>query len=108
MVTQARAHATRESIVRGAGQVFSDASYSSAKLGDVIAAAGVTQGALYFHFDSKRDLALEVIRRQHAASVDAATEQMKKPEPGWKASYGCPRCLLSRSRRTRWSAADCG
>ena len=68
MAKQARAHATRESIIQAAGRVFAEQSYSTATLADVIAEAGVTQGALYFHFDSKHDLAVALIQRQHAES----------------------------------------
>lgn len=72
MTRQARAIATREAIVQGAGIVFGEVSYATATLQDVIAHAGVTQGALYFHFDSKLDLAGEVIRQQHELSMRAA------------------------------------
>ena len=68
MAKQARAHATRESIIQAAGRVFAGQSYSTATMADVIAEAGVTQGALYFHFESKHDLAVALIQRQHAAS----------------------------------------
>ena len=74
MAKQARAVATREAIVQGAGVVFGEAGYATATLADVITHAGVTQGALYFHFDSKLDLAQEVIRQQHQTSMDAAAE----------------------------------
>lgn len=74
MVKQARAHATREAIVKSAGQVFGDVSYATATLSDVIRNSGVTQGALYFHFDSKLDLAQAVIRAQHAISIEAAAQ----------------------------------
>ncbi len=68
MAKQARAHATRESIIQAAGVVFAGQSYSTATLAEVITEAGVTQGALYFHFDSKHDLAVALIRRQHELS----------------------------------------
>lgn len=71
MVRQARAELTREALVRSAGLVFSRKTYASATLTEVIAEAGVTQGALYFHFESKHALALEVIRRQHETSIAA-------------------------------------
>jgi TetR/AcrR family transcriptional repressor of uid operon len=79
MVKQARAHATREAIVVGAGQVFGDLSYADATLSDVIKQAGVTQGALYFHFDSKLELAQEVIGQQHLISM-AASEKFSAVE----------------------------
>jgi AcrR family transcriptional regulator len=71
MARQARAELTREALVRSAGSVFSRKTYASATLIDVITSAGVTQGALYFHFESKHALALEVIRRQHETSIAA-------------------------------------
>jgi TetR/AcrR family transcriptional repressor of uid operon len=82
MVKQARAHATREAIVIGAGQVFGDLSYADATLSDVTKQAGVTQGALYFHFDSKLDLAQEVIVQQHRISIAASERFEATDRPG--------------------------
>ncbi len=65
MTRQARAEITREAIVAAAAKVFARMTFSQATLGDVLREGGVTQGALYFHFDSKRSLALEIVRRQH-------------------------------------------
>jgi len=61
---------TREAILRSAGAVFSQHGYSAAMLSDVVAAAGVTQGSLYFHFASKHALASEVLLRQHERAVE--------------------------------------
>jgi AcrR family transcriptional regulator len=71
MAKQARSLITRETILRAAGSVFAELSYSTATLGDVVAEAGVTQGSLYFHFDSKHQLASEVIQRQHETALEA-------------------------------------
>ncbi len=79
---QARAQATRESIIGAAGIVFARLSYSSATLADVIAEAGVTQGALYFHFDSKQDLAEELIKRQHERSSGLSARFLSSEMPG--------------------------
>lgn len=81
MAQQARAIATREAILRSAGAVFGDVSYATATLSDVISQAGVTQGALYFHFDSKLDLAQEVIRQQHELSMEAAGRFAEQSRP---------------------------
>lgn len=85
MARQVRAQITREAIIRGAGTVFANVSYSTATLADVIREAGVTQGALYFHFDSKQELALEVIKRQHETSLGAGEELLGKNFPGVEA-----------------------
>lgn len=71
MAKQARSLITRETILLAAGSVFSELSYPAATLGDVVAKAGVTQGSLYFHFDSKHQLASEVIQRQHETALEA-------------------------------------
>ncbi|TPW76708.1 ScbR family autoregulator-binding transcription factor [Schumannella sp. 10F1B-5-1] len=69
MPRQARAVATREAILLAAASVFARAGYPSATLADVIAEAGVTQGSLYFHFESKHALAVAVIGAQHERSI---------------------------------------
>jgi AcrR family transcriptional regulator len=74
MPKQARAIATRESIIRAAGLVFAEKTYATATMSDVISEAGVTQGALYFHFDSKWDLAVALIRSQHEKSISIPSE----------------------------------
>lgn len=65
MVLQDRAKATRGAIIVGAASVFEEHGYGSASLSQVAEAAGVTKGALYFHFHSKEDLARAVIEDQH-------------------------------------------
>ncbi|WP_458112822.1 TetR/AcrR family transcriptional regulator [Arthrobacter sp. R1-13] len=72
MPVQERARVTRGSIVAGAAAVFEEAGYGSASLSTVAERAGVTKGALYFHFSSKEDLALAVIEAQHALVTEEA------------------------------------
>lgn len=69
MAQQARAQATRNSIVEGAARVFLDVGYARTTITQVAAAAGVTKGALYFHFDSKEALAQEVIEQNLSATT---------------------------------------
>ena len=69
MVIQDRAKATRGAIVVGAAAVFEEHGYGSASLTQVSETAGVTKGALYFHFQSKEDLARAVIEEQHRIVV---------------------------------------
>ena len=66
---QQRAIATREALVLSASRVFAAGGYRAATLSQISADAQVTQGALYFHFRSKKDLAAEVIRQQHELSI---------------------------------------
>lgn len=61
MARQVRAEVTRDSVLRGAAEVFTRLGYANAGLGEIIQESGVTKGALYFHFASKEDLARGVI-----------------------------------------------
>lgn len=77
MAMQKRAIETREKIVAAAAQVFADMSFAEASMADILKLAGVTQGSLYFHFDSKTALALEVVRRQHEKSMTLGTARLE-------------------------------
>ncbi|WP_182359217.1 TetR/AcrR family transcriptional regulator [Tomitella gaofuii] len=78
MVRQERAEATRRQILDAAATVFSRDGYVAANLGEIVTHAGVTKGALYFHFDSKGTLARAIIadrdlRVAHARRMIAAS-----------------------------------
>ena len=66
---QQRAIATRETLVLSAARVFAAVGYRAATLSQIAADAEVTQGAIYFHFRSKQDVAAEIIRQQHELSI---------------------------------------
>ncbi|MEU5599642.1 ScbR family autoregulator-binding transcription factor [Streptomyces sp. NPDC020298] len=67
MVKQVRAARTRQSLIRAAAEVFADDGYALASLPAISKRAGVSAGALHFHFASKDDLAREV----EGAAADA-------------------------------------
>ncbi|MFH8342753.1 ScbR family autoregulator-binding transcription factor [Streptomyces sp. AM6-12] len=64
MATQDRAIRTRRKILSAAAEVFESRGYRSATINEVLRTAGVTKGALYFHFQSKEDLAQGVLSAQ--------------------------------------------
>ncbi|MET8697519.1 ScbR family autoregulator-binding transcription factor [Kitasatospora sp. NPDC004723] len=66
MPRQARALATRQTVLRAAAEVFDERGYAGATMAEILERAGVTKGALYFHFPSKEELALAVIEGQEA------------------------------------------
>ncbi len=82
MAQQARARETRAAIIRGAAVAFQKGGYGSTSLSDVSAAAGITKGALYFHFDSKEALALAIIEAQHEASRTIGRKLLEDNVPG--------------------------
>ncbi|MER7898966.1 ScbR family autoregulator-binding transcription factor [Streptomyces sp. NPDC096046] len=61
---QDRAVRTRETIIRGAAEVFDEYGFNGASISRIMKRAGVSQGAMYFHFKSKEDLARAVMNAQ--------------------------------------------
>jgi AcrR family transcriptional regulator len=61
---QERAVRTRDAILVGAAEVFDEVGYEAAAISEILARAGVTKGALYFHFASKKELAQAVLAQQ--------------------------------------------
>ncbi len=55
---------TRTDLIAAAAIIFERNGYARAKVSDICRAAGVTKGALYFHFSSKKALAAEVLNRR--------------------------------------------
>ena len=86
MAQQQRAIGTRAAIIRGAAEAFREHGYGSTTLAGLEAAAGVTKGALYFHFASKEALALAVIETQHESSIALGAEYLGSTRPGLDAA----------------------
>ena len=82
MAKQQRAIETRSQIINAAAQVFAASGYVSTSLNEIVRVADVTQGALYFHFGSKSELAAEVIRLQHAKSIGAGARHLDEQDSG--------------------------
>lgn len=60
MVKQVRAARTRQALIQAAAEVFADSGYALSSLPAISKRAGVSAGALHFHFPSKDVLAVEV------------------------------------------------
>jgi AcrR family transcriptional regulator len=61
---QVRAENTRNAILDAAAVKFDEFGFLGASLSDILSEAGVTKGALYFHFSSKEELASALIEEQ--------------------------------------------
>lgn len=70
MPQQARGLETRRTIVRAAAESFVKHGFSGSSLADIATQAGVTKGALYFHFPSKDALAMAMISAQEEANAE--------------------------------------
>ncbi|MEV4427856.1 ScbR family autoregulator-binding transcription factor [Streptomyces sp. R-07] len=79
MAQQARAIRTRRTILESAAAVFAERGYERTTIGEILVRAGVTKGALYFHFASKEDLALGVLDAQ-MLDVPLAPQPIKLQE----------------------------
>lgn len=74
--TKAEAEATRESILDSAEHVFMDKGVARASLEEIARAAGVTRGAVYWHFRNKQDILdamLERVRAPLGEMIDDAS-----------------------------------
>ncbi|UUU30233.1 TetR/AcrR family transcriptional regulator [Streptomyces sp. CA-210063] len=79
MARQARALHTRRAILEASAAVFDEFGYEAATITEILARAGVTKGALYFHFPSKRSLAEGVLGAQYAeAGVPPRTSKLQE------------------------------
>lgn len=60
MVRQERAQITRQRIINAAAEVFDERGFAGTSVSEILARAGVTKGAFYFHFASKEEIAAEI------------------------------------------------
>lgn len=78
-----RSEATVTKLLGVARDLFARQGYAATSLDMVAAAAGVTKGALYHHFPSKRDLFLEVYEREQHTIMDAIASAYRKENDAW-------------------------
>jgi AcrR family transcriptional regulator len=72
---------TRERILDIALELFADQGYDKTSLRDIAARLGTTKAALYYHFERKQDILLELHLRLHALGREAL-EQLELLEDG--------------------------
>ncbi|MEU5047300.1 ScbR family autoregulator-binding transcription factor [Streptomyces griseorubiginosus] len=70
MVKQERAERTLRRIVTAAAERFEENGYSGTTLDDITRAAGVSKGAFYFHFASKKQIADTVVEHSYGLLED--------------------------------------
>jgi len=72
---------TRERILDIALELFADQGYDKTSLRDIAERLGTTKAALYYHFERKQDILLELHLRFHALGREAL-EQLEQLEDG--------------------------
>ena len=80
---------TRSALLESAANLFGEQGYASTSVDEIVAAAGVTKGALYHHFPDKETLFRAVFERVQQEVSDKAVVEFLQPD-SWRALVvGC-------------------
>ena len=78
--TKEEAYQTRCNLLAAALTIFYERGVSKASLDEIAKTAGVTRGALYWHFKNKEDL-FEALFQSHYANIEQQLEQVLHSDP---------------------------
>jgi AcrR family transcriptional regulator len=87
-----------ERLLRAARELFATAGYAGTSLEAVCAAAGVTKGSLYHHFDGKAELFEAVFAREAATLSAHVAEQAARGSGPWEVADAGVRAFLDVSQ----------
>jgi TetR/AcrR family transcriptional repressor of nem operon len=94
----------RDELLKAAGRLFRERGFDKVGIAEIAAAAGLTHGAFYTHFDSKEALCAEVIPRasrrsgatlESMADWRASIEAYLSPKHVRDRANGCPFAALA-------------
>jgi AcrR family transcriptional regulator len=91
---EAEARATREALISAALELFTKRGYSEVGTEEIVARAKVTRGALYHHFEDKRDLFRAVFERVEEELVAGIAVKMDAADDPWKLMMAGMRAFL--------------
>jgi TetR/AcrR family transcriptional regulator, acrAB operon repressor len=80
--TKAQTEQTRLEIIAAARQVFAGRGVSRTTLADIAKEAGVTRGAIYWHFKNKPDLFFAMMEQVSLPLIDIIDEHLPAQNPG--------------------------
>jgi len=88
------AQATRDALIRAALELFTKHGYADVGTEEIVARAKVTRGALYHHFEDKRDLFRAVFERVEADLMERIGARMKATDDPWELMLAGMRSFL--------------
>src|SRR5215207_8625373 len=104
-----RRAATRRALLGAARELFAEGGYHSTAAGEIVKRAGLTRGAMYHHFEDKRDLFRavveevevevdEIVLAEASRALDETSSQWEAFRGGTGRIWTCvcgPRCVGS-------------
>src|SRR3954462_11691954 len=91
---EAEARATREALIDAALDLFTARGYAEVGTEEIVARAKVTRGALYHHFDDKRDLFRAVFERVESDLMERIGATMQSADDPYELMVGGMRAFL--------------
>ncbi|HEY1358214.1 MAG TPA: helix-turn-helix domain-containing protein [Thermoleophilaceae bacterium] len=91
---EAEALATREALIRAALELFTKRGYAQVGTEEIVARAKVTRGALYHHFEDKRDLFRAVFERVEGDLMKRIGARMEATDDPWELMIAGMRSFL--------------
>jgi AcrR family transcriptional regulator len=69
---------TRQALIEAGIQLIAEKGYDGASIGDIAAFTKVTKGAVYYHFGSKENFVLEIIRQRTKQNLERFKQMDKR------------------------------
>jgi AcrR family transcriptional regulator len=91
---EAEARATREALIEAALELFTERGYAGVGTEEIVSRAKVTRGALYHHFEDKRDLFRAVFERVEGDLMERIGATMQGADDAWDLMVAGMRAFL--------------
>jgi AcrR family transcriptional regulator len=91
---EVEAQATREALIDAAVELFAERGYADVGTEEIVARAKVTRGALYHHFEDKRDLFRAAFERVEAGLMERVGAKMGGATNPWELMLAGMRAFL--------------
>ena len=107
--TQAeRSEGTRAALISAGRELFAERGYAAVGTEEIVRHAGVTRGALYHHFDGKREL-LAAVYEQLESEIAARLGRVGRARRRgrWRRCRPGPRCSSTTASSRRSSGSCC-